>query len=221
MATGLYTLADLTAVDWTKIRPGLRTVLNRLNNARDVNIFDWSIQGVSIFPWIPAPGAALGLWYQHADGGIYTLYESDLPWSWNGTQYIDFVVKLVKSPYVIKIGQIGEAWGMPFFLQKNIRLRSAQEFIDRAYTPPQAIQPSPTPTPSPTPGSTPSPTYEPIVGVPPEQIPGFGPVAWEQYAVWGVIGLAGVIVLMALLSRSRAQPKPVRAKKGRRKGGKR
>lgn len=216
MATGLYTLADLTAVDWTKIRPGLRTVLNRLNNARDVNIFDWSIQGVSIFPWIPAPGAALGLWYQHADGGIYTLYESDLPRSWNGAQYIDFVVKLTKSPYVIKIGQIGEAWGMPFFLQKNIRLRSVQEFIDRAYTPAQTVQPSPTP-PSGTgsgqqigggqqTGSGQQTGGDGLVidgGLPPDYS---RRVAWEQYAVWGVIGLAGVIVLMTLLSRSRTQP---------------
>lgn len=188
MATGLYTFADLTAVDWTKIRPGLRSVLNRLNNARDVNIFDWSVQGVSIFPWIPAPGAALGLWYQHADGVIYTLYEGDLPRSWNGAQYIDFVVKLVKSPYVTKIDQIGEAWGMPFFLQKNVRLRSIQEFIDRAYTPAQMAELT-----SPDGGNG-------------EQ----RRIASEQYAVWGVIGLAGVIVVMALLSRSRAQPEPVR-----------
>jgi len=187
MATGLYTLADLTAVDWTKIRPGLRTVLNRLNNARDVNIFDWSIQGVSIFPWIPAPGAALGLWYQHADGAIYTLYEGDLPRSWNGAQYIDFVVKLVKSPYVTKIGQIGEAWGMPFFPQKNVRFRSIQEFIDQAYTPAQMAEPAP-----PNGGNG-------------EQ----RRVASEQYIFWGVIGLAGVIILMTLLSRSRTQPEPV------------
>jgi len=194
MATGLYTLADLTAVDWTKIRSGLRNVLNRLNNARDVNIFDWSIQGVSIFPWIPAPGAALGLWYQHADGAIYTLYEGDLPRSWNGAQYIDFVVKLVKSPYVTKIGQIGEAWGMPLFLQKNVRLRSIQEFLDRAYTPAQMAEPTP-------PSGTGNGRL--LDGNSQRR------VASEQYAVWGVIGLAGVIVLMTLLSRSRTQPELV------------
>jgi len=228
-AQGLYTLADLTAAEWTKIRPGLRKALERLNNARSVNIFDWKIQGfeLPIF-WLipgyqlPIGGAALGLWYRHADGTIYTLNEEDLPKSWNGAQYIDYVVKLVKSPYVVEVGQIGEALGLPMFWKQHVRLRSVQEFIDRAYTRPVTIQPQPVEPPVVPPDTTQPPYYPPYQPYYPgggtgEQQRTAGEVDWTKYIVWGAIGIAGIVVLSALM---RPRPAPVRVRK-RRKGGKR
>jgi hypothetical protein len=187
-----------------------------------VNIFDPRIQGIEILPifWL-IPGqqgaigsAALGLWYRHADGTIYTLPEGKLPRHWNCAQWVDYVVKIVKSPHVVEVGQIGEFLGISTFWEQHIELNDVQEFINRAYTAPVTITPEPTPPPGGDTGGSQQgtggfqggDTDGSQQGTGGFQGGDTGETQWrrtmDEYMKWGAIGLGG-LVLVALLTRDK------------------
>lgn len=105
--------------------------------------------------------SACGLWFEHADGTVWKLPEGKIPSHWTAGEYAQYVLSIARSPHVVRIGQIGEFLGIPVFFKQAIQAANTEEFKERAWTPPETIQPQPEPTPEPEPPFTPLPEPAP------------------------------------------------------------
>lgn len=171
--------------------------------------------------------SACGLWFEHADGTVWKLPEGKIPSHWSAGEYAQYVLSIAHSPHVVRIGQIGEFLGLPVFFKQAIQATNTEEFKERAWTPPETIQPQPEPTPEPeppfqllpepapepTPQPSPTPSPEPTPGPTSGPIPQPGPalqayappywpywqgVSWDKVALYGGIVLVGLGLIFLL-----------------------
>ena len=95
----MYTIADITAGDRAKIRPGLSQELEKIPSLPpDVSIVDLDKQD----------RIDADVLLTTTDGKTYYIRGSDLPMSWTTAEWVDFVVTLLKAPNTSKVGIVRE-----------------------------------------------------------------------------------------------------------------
>lgn len=107
----MLTTADLTVEEWTKISPDLRWSLEQAGKFSTTNIHTLEKSNL-IVPWLPdVIGSGMiraDILIRHSDGAQYCITDTELPAGWTGAAWVDFVVRLIKSPYVSEVDVLRE-----------------------------------------------------------------------------------------------------------------
>lgn len=138
----MLTQADLTQADWGRIRPGLRVSLRTASRNMNRPIRELATRGLLPFVgWIQPNRLDAHVFIKHADGQRYWLLEEDIPTGWTARHWVDFVVKVVKSPHVLQAGTfhewIREGAGIPRIPFRGVRIRTPAELHSVALRAPE------------------------------------------------------------------------------------
>ena len=95
----MYTIDDLTSSETAKLQPGLRDDLNRITSKYSTE----TIRSLDLHDL-----AAADTWIQ-VDHKYYWIRDVNIPTNWQArTDWVDFIVKLAKGPWVKKVGILRE-----------------------------------------------------------------------------------------------------------------
>jgi hypothetical protein len=95
----MYTLDDLTAADYAKILPGLKTQLDKVLGLP---------ASVSMVQLDREDKIDADLLLFTTDGKIWYLQGNDLPSPWTTIEWVDFIVRLVRGPNTKELGTLRE-----------------------------------------------------------------------------------------------------------------
>ena len=220
----MQTIAALTVTDWTKISPDLRWSLERAAkfSAENIHRLEW---GGFIIPWLPGllgpGGIRADVLITHADGQQYCLVDTEIPSGWTAAMWVDFVVGIIKSPYVMQADTLREFPVTRFAIipEGAIRVGSPRELAAVAgrapavsVTPQPHIQPPPFRRP-PAPQLPAHPYAQPYapaedVGIV-ERISGTLGVS-PTVLIVGAVALVGLVGVAVIAGRRKPSPAPVR-----------